>query len=270
MDRVWAIAAITFKEGIRNRALQGILCIAVLLCLGYLAVIPMFAFETGKVMVDLGAASVSVAGLVIVVFLAISMITRDIHQRSVCLILSRPVSRASYILVKFAGLATMVFIAVLSIACVALLSSVIGLQYVMEMQTLRNFSLGQLTVAVLFNYLALIILLSVAFLFTVATSSEYLSMLLTMMVYLIGHSLETIIKVASAGGDLKLSATYLNALKVFAWIFPNLSAFDLKVYVAYGLQLSSVQLAWTAAYGLCYTTLMVLATIAIFNRREIK
>ena len=103
MRKIWPIALITFKEGIRNRALQGILLIAVLLCFAYLAVLPMFAFETGKVMLDLGAASVNLSGLVIVLFLSISMLTRDIHQRSVCIILSRPISRPSYVMGKFLG-----------------------------------------------------------------------------------------------------------------------------------------------------------------------
>ena len=109
MGNVYRILAITFKEGIRNRALQGILCLAFLLCIVYLGVMQMFAFETGKVMLDLGSASVSIAGLVIVVFLAISMLTRDLHQRSICLILSRPVSRLQYVCGKFSGLALMVW-----------------------------------------------------------------------------------------------------------------------------------------------------------------
>ena len=82
MDKIWPIIAITFKEGIRNRALQGIMGIAVLLCFAYLAMMPMFSFERSKVMVDLAGASVSLAGLAIVFFLAISMLTRDVHQRS--------------------------------------------------------------------------------------------------------------------------------------------------------------------------------------------
>lgn len=270
MDRIWPIVAITFKEGIRNRALQGILCIAVLLCLVYLAVIPMFAFETGKVMVDLGAASVSLAGMVIVLFLAISMLTSDIHRRSVCIILSRPVSRMAYVLGKFGGLALMVFTAVVLIVLVAVVASAIGTQFILEMTAPRNFALGQLGIAVLFNYLALLILLAIAFLFTIVTTNEYLSMLLTMMVYFIGNSLETIVKVAGSGGDIKMSPVYLGALKVLTWIFPNLSAFDLKVFVAYGLELSYPQILWTAAYGVLYIALVISITIVLFNRKEIR
>ena len=270
MDKIWAIAAVTFKEGVRNRALQGILCIAVLLCLGYLAVIPMFAFETGKVIVDLGAASVSLAGLVIVVFLSISMLTKDVHQRSVCLILSRPISRVEYVLGKFSGLAAMVLTAILLIAGIAVISSAIGFKLVPEMEMPRHFAYGQLMIVAIFKYLALLVLLSIAFLFTIVTTNEYLSMLLTIVVYFIGNSLETVVKVASIGTDLRLAPQYMSLLKILSWVFPNFSAFDLNVYLAYGLELPTSQIAWTASYGLFYSAVVLLLTILFFNRKEIR
>jgi ABC-type transport system involved in multi-copper enzyme maturation permease subunit len=270
LNKILPIVAITLKEGIRNRALQGILGIGSLLCLVYLAVMPMFSFERSKVMVDLVAASLSVAGLVIVLFLSISMLTKDIHQRSVCLILSRPISRTAYVIGKFCGLAFMVLIATLLIALIAFAASTIGAQFSSALEVPRNFSLSQVVLAYLLKYLGLLILLALAFLFTVVTTSEYLSMLLTAMIYLIGNSLETIVKVASAGSDVQLSGVYLNALKALTWILPNLSAFDLKVYVAYGLPIPPVQIAWTVAYGLLYTILVVTLVILVFNRKEIR
>jgi Cu-processing system permease protein len=270
MDKIWPIAAITYKEGIRNRALQGILGIAVVLCLGYLAILPMFAFETGKVMVDLGTASVSLAGMVIVLFLAISMLARDIHQRSVCMILSRPVSRPAYVFGKFGGMALMVLTAVVLISVAAVIASVIGTRLVLEIEAPRNFAFSQLAIVIGFKYLALLVVLSISFLFTVLTTSEYLSMLLTVMVYFIGNSLETIVKVASQGKDIELSPAYLGILKLFAWIFPNLSAFDLKLFVSYGLQMPREQILWTAVYGIFYILVVMLLTVVIFNRKEIR
>ena len=53
LNKIWPIAGITLREGIRNRSLQGILFVAALLCVVYLTIIPLFAFDTGKVAVDL-------------------------------------------------------------------------------------------------------------------------------------------------------------------------------------------------------------------------
>ncbi len=221
-------------------------------------------------MVDLAGASVSLAGLAIVFFLAISMLTRDVHQRSVCMILSRPVSRTCYVIGKFGGLALMVLAATLLIACTALITSAFGIRFLGQLEIPRNFSFGHLGLIFLLKYISLLILLAIAFLCTVVTTNEFLSMLLTMIIYFIGNSLETIVKVASAGSDVQIGTLYLNALKVCTWIFPNLAAFDFKMHLAYGLQLPYSQILWTLIYGLFYILSVISLSAVVFNRREIR
>lgn len=263
------VAGITIKEGLRNRAMQGIIAIALLLCLVYITIIPMFAFDTGKVVIDLGFAFVTLAGLAIVVFLGIALLTGDIHQRTVCMILSRPVSRADYVVGKYCGLAVTVLLAVLLIAALTVLTSWIGIQLVLEMKAPRNFSWVVLGVGVLFQYLSLLLLMAVAFFFACLTTSEYLSMLFTIGAYVIGNSIETIIEVIQGGQFVKLGPAYLGMLKVISWVFPNFSAFDLKVYLSYGLPLPWNQVLWTAVYGVTYILILAAATLWIFQRREI-
>jgi ABC-type transport system involved in multi-copper enzyme maturation permease subunit len=263
------VAAITIKEGLRNRAMQGILAIALLLCLVYITVIPMFAFDTGKVVVDLGSAFVTVAGLAIVVFLGIALLTKDIHQRTVCMILSRPISRTDYVLGKYCGLAITVLLSVVMIAGLTFFTSWLGTMLIPEMKPPRNFSWGVLGLSVLFQYLSLLLLMAVAFFFACLTTSEYLSMLFTMGVYVIGNTLETIIAVVKEGQFVQVGPVYQAMLEVVSWVFPNLSAFDLKVYLSYGLPVPWAQAGWTAAYGICYIGLLAMATLWIFKRKEI-
>jgi ABC-type transport system involved in multi-copper enzyme maturation permease subunit len=270
MGKIWPIAAITLREGIRNRALQGILAVAVFLGLVYLTIIPMFAFDTGKVAVDLGFASITLAGLAIVIFLGIGMLTRDIHQRSVCMILSRPVARPAYVVGKFCGLAVTILIAMGIIAAIAAVTSLIGIVLIPEMTAPRGFSILMLLTVLAYQFESLLILLSVAFLFTVLTTNEYLSMLFTFCVYVIGHTLETVVKVITAGEFIQVGAAYLQLMRILTWVFPNLSAFDLKVHVAYGLPLPVGQVVWTAAYGLFYIFMMMLLTNLLFIRKEIR
>jgi ABC-type transport system involved in multi-copper enzyme maturation permease subunit len=263
------VAAITVKEGLRNRAMHGILAIALLLCLVYITIIPMFAFDTGKVAVDLGSAFVTLAGLAIVVFLGIALLTKDIHQRTVCMILSRPISRTDYVLGKYCGLAITVLLAVVMIAGLTIFTSWLGTKLILEMKPPRNFNWTVLGVSVLFQYLSLLLLMATAFFFACLTTSEYLSMLFTVCVYVIGNTLETIIAVIKEGQFVQLGPAYLFLLKALAWIFPNLSAFDLKIYLSYGLPVPWEQVGWTAAYSICYIGLLAVATLWIFKRKEI-
>ena len=270
MDKVWLISLVTLKEGIRNRALQGILIIALFSSIVYLTVIPMFAFDTGKVAVDLGFASMTLAGLAIVIFLGIGLLTQDIHQRTVCMILSRPVSRTQYVIGKFFGLSGIVLIGVLIIILMGILSSWAGIKYISEMTLPRNFSWYILGVGILFNFLSLLIIMAIAFLFTVLTTNAYLSMLFTFGVYIIGQSLETIVKVVTAGEFVSVGALYIKILKTLTWIFPNLRAFDLKVNIAYGIPLSLSYTSWTAMYGVFYISIIIFLTATVFRYQEIK
>ena len=270
MDKTILVALITLKEGIRNRALQGILLIALFSSAAFLVVVPLFAFETGKVVVDLGFAAMSLAGLGIVFFLAIALLTEDIHRRTICLILSRPISRAQYVLGKFFGLSIAIFLAVLIIALLAIFFGWLGIQFIPSMTPPRHFSWGILATGVLFNYISLLIIMAVAFLSTVVTTNAYLSMLVTFCVYVIGHSLETIVKIVLSGEFVKVGPMYTQMLKFFTWFFPNLSAFDLKIYIGYGLPLSASYCLWTVLYGIFYIAIVIFLTIILFKNKEIK
>jgi len=270
LNNLWPIAAITLREGIRNRALQGILFVAALLCAVYLVVIPLFAFDTGKVAVDLSFASITLAGLAIVIFLGIALVAKDIHQRSVCMVLSRPVPRTAYILGKFCGVGLTVLIAVLIIGAMGLLTAGLGIHYSAAMEAPRNFSWGMVVLTLIYQYISLLVLMAFAFFYTVLTSNEYLSMLFTFCTYLIGNSLETIVKVLQAGEYFEAGKGYISVMKFLTWVFPNLSAFDIKVYLGYGLDLPWANLVWTGVYGIFYIALLLALTAVIFNRKELR
>ena len=95
-------------------------------------------------------------------------------------------------------------------------------------------------------------------------------MLLTFMLYIIGNSLETMVKVASAGQDIKLNEAYIGILKVISWILPNFSVFDMKTQLAYGLDIPANQAFWSLIYGIAYITIIIAVTTFVFNRREIR
>ena len=270
MDKILLVSGITFKEGLRDRALHGILFIALLSCVLYLTIIPMFAFETGKVIIDIGFASLTLAGLAIVLFLGISLLTADIHRRTVCMILCRPISRVHYIIGKFLGLSMIIFIALSITSCLGIVSAWLGTIFISEMESPRNFSFAIMFLAILFNYLSLLIILAISFFFVVVTTNAYLSMLLTFCTYIIGSSLETIIKILTLGDFVKVGDFYLYSMKIISFIFPNMKALNLKTTLSYGLPLSQSYLFYSFLYGLFYILIVLTITIFIFNRQEIK
>jgi ABC-type transport system involved in multi-copper enzyme maturation permease subunit len=219
---------------------------------------------------DLSSASITLAGLAIVIFLGIAMVARDIHQRSVCMILSRPVSRPAYILGKYCGLGVTVLLAVLIIGILGVATAGLGIHFMITMDTPRNFSWGVMLLTLLYQYIALLVLMAFAFFYTVLTSNEYLSMLFTLCTYIIGNSLETIVKVLQSGEFFNAGTGYISVMKFLTWVFPNLSAFDLKIYLGYGIGLPWSNIIWTGVYGVFYIALLLFLTVVIFEKKELR
>ena len=94
-------------------------------------------------------------------------------------------------------------------------------------------------------------------------------MLFSVCVYIIGNSLETIVKILVKGEFIDVSPSYVAFMKGISWLFPNLSAFDLKASLAYGLPIDPTYFWWTAGYGCAYTALMILLTLIIFKQKDI-
>lgn len=266
MEQIWLLSKITFKEGVRNRILLGILLVAVLFSAFNLIFSQMFAHDISKVSVDLGLSTVSLAGLAVIFFMGINLLAKDFEKRTIYMVLSRPFARWQYVLGKFFGLALMVGTAVVILGVVVAagvkLSMVMAPSYIPA-----NYSWTVFSLSILFSYLCLMILTALAQLFTCLTTSSYIALLVTACAYFIGQNVEIIRKTFLSGSDG--SVVYYYLIEIVTWIFPNLQAFDLKTAAGYGLPLEPAVLLWTAFYGIAYIGITLVLTVFVFQRREL-
>lgn len=269
MNYIWLIMKITFKEGIRSRVLFGITILAVLLFASNVVITNLFSLEVGKVMIDMAFAALSLAGLSIIFFLGISLLSQDIHNKTVYMIVSRPVTRGQYVVGKFGGIALLLLVVMVILGALALLSFVIGSALLQGSGLPRDFSWLTLLVTLCFHFLSLLVVLSFAFFFTIISSSMYLAMLFSFCVYFIGNSIETIVKVLMKGEFIETTSSYVALMKGISWLFPNLTAFNLRANLAYGLPHNPISLVWTGLYGCAYAFLMVMFTLMVFKQKDI-
>jgi ABC-type transport system involved in multi-copper enzyme maturation permease subunit len=268
MRNIWLLAQITFKEGIRNRILIGILFFAIVLCAANLVITSMFAFDLGKVAVDVGLSIISIAGLIIIFFLGINLLAKDLDKKTIYMVLSRPLSRWQYVIGKFMGLGLLILASIMILGAFASgsvkLSMLNAPSYIPP-----NFSWSIFAAALVFALISLLITMSLALLFTCATSSSFLAMIMTAGSYFIGQNIELVAKMYHTAGVDSGNRLFGKLLEIIAWIFPNLAAFDLKTTAAYGLPLTASQLVWPGIYGISYIGLILILTIFIFQRREL-
>jgi ABC-type transport system involved in multi-copper enzyme maturation permease subunit len=100
------VAVNVFKESVRDKVLYNLVVFAVLLIgISYLLG-QLTAGQDVKIIKDLGLAAISVFGLLIAVFIGIGLVWKEVERKSIYSVLSKPITRAQFVLGKFAGLAS--------------------------------------------------------------------------------------------------------------------------------------------------------------------
>lgn len=268
MKAVWAVAAITFKEGIRNRALFGILLLALALLVGNQLVAGMMMLSVGKAAVDIALSAVSLCGLLVVLFVAINLLAKDLDKKTIFMVLSRPVSRGQYIWGKFLGLALVLLSTMGLIGGVALLS--IWMVKLQNADYFDRFQWSGVILALTYTGVGFLLLLALSLLFASFSTTSFTTLIYTALAYLAGHVIGDVKAMVEAPQvvGIQVSETTVQLVRAAYYLLPNLSLFDLKQYAAHGLVIPLEYIGWTLAYGVTYMLLSLSLAAFIFERRE--
>jgi ABC-type transport system involved in multi-copper enzyme maturation permease subunit len=254
--RVWVIAQNVFLEVIRDRILYLAGVFALLFSLAALLLPEVAAGADQKIILDLGLAGVNLVALVVAVFVGTGLINKEIEKKTVLVLIAKPVSRFEFILGKHLGLSAVM--AVLITVLTAIFLGILSLKG-------AAFPLASLLLATSFMFLEMVLLIAVAILFGVFTSS-LLATLLTFAVYLVGHLSEDIVKF----GELTNSESFQRLANGLYLVLPDLERLNYKNEAIYGAALLPEPglMGLNALYALIYTALMLIIAVNIFARRQ--
>ena len=268
MNALWPLAYITFKEGVRNRAFYGISIIALLMLAANFLISGVIMQDVGKVAVDIALSAVSFSGLLVVFFVGINLLAKDLDRKTIYMVLSKPISRSQYIWGKFFGIVLLMLATMLFLGSFALLS--IFLVKLGYPQYFPRFAWSPIFLALVYSMLSLIILVALSVLFSSFSSTSFITLVLTIIAYLIGQSVadvKALIEMSVTKGE-EVSALTLKVVQFAYYAFPNLSLFDLKIQAAHNLPVAPEYLLWASVYFFVYTGLIVPLAALIFKRRE--
>jgi ABC-type transport system involved in multi-copper enzyme maturation permease subunit len=126
LARISVIALNTYREAVRARILHGLFALAIATA-GYSLVVGAYALNASlRVISDLGAASISVYGIVVAVVLGATSLYRELELKTIFPILARPIRRSEYLVGKFLG--TVVTLAVFIAANSGVLLLALGVE----------------------------------------------------------------------------------------------------------------------------------------------
>lgn len=255
MNHIIAIAKNTWKEAVRDRIFYGIVALAVL----FLAILSSLSAaslgEDAHILKSVGLGGIYFFGVFLALFLGASLLGKEIDQKTLYFVLSRPVSRGAVITGKFLGLLASVLSGILLLSLAYFLA--------LYFKGIAFSDWGGSVLAILFQMLESMLLIAIIIFFSTFLRPA-LAIFASFVVVFTGHSLTTIVSVAE-----KIHSSLGSIALLFSYIFPNLEKFNIRNDILYHFSLPPVEIFFTLVYAILGTIFALFLATLIFEKREL-
>jgi ABC-type transport system involved in multi-copper enzyme maturation permease subunit len=254
MIKTLIVTKYTFIEVYRSRVMLSIVFIALgLVAVAYVA--SEFAYGApAKVALDFGYGLTSISNLIMAIFIGSTLLSKEIENRTLYMILSRPMSRTSFMLGKVLGLSSVLIINTVLLSLVS-----VGIYYYLG---------GQISSlmfwAAWFSLIEAFVIMLFSIMFSLLTSNA-LAIIYTIIIWIVGHSL---------GATAKIFATKANSffnymLKIFSCLIPDLEKINLKDMLLYEQALPMRYLLNAQVYVSIYTVALLFLISFLFKNKNL-
>ncbi len=253
LEKLFWIARYTFLEVSKSKLIYAIFGIGVLIwIIAYVA----SEFTYGvpqKVSLDFGLGLMSLSSLGVSIFLGATLIYKEIENRTVYIVLTKPTSRSTFIVGKILGLLAVIILNVIILSFFTLSC------YFLQGGLWSSMILW----AILFTIIESIIVLVVVIFFSLLTN-PILTSLYGLGFAVVSHALSNI-------SDLyfvKDNPALLKLLKILKFIMPDLSSLNLRPYVLYEKVVSINNLGMAAASASFYVVAFGFLCCYLFSKKQ--
>ncbi len=252
--KVTAIALNMFREAVRDKILFNLLFFAMLMIAsaglgGMLSV-----GEQARIITDIGLAAMNIFGVLIAIFLGISLVGKEMDRRTIYNVLSKPISRPLFLLGKYLGLALTLFVNIVAMMAV----------FVLLLWLIGEPIHPTLVMPIAMIYLELLVVIAISLFFSTFTTMT-LSTIFTLAVYLVGH-LSGLLRSMTEKGTPPVR--FLG--EALYYLLPNFDHFNYKRYASHLLWIPDGLIGSSVLYGLFYIVLLLSLSVMSFQGREFK
>jgi len=255
--KVWAITYNTFREAIRNRILYNLLAFAVLL-IGLSVVLGRLSIaERERITLDVGLSAISVFGVLMSIFLGITLISKEIEGKTIHTLVAKPVQRWVFVVGRYLGLMLTILINI------AIMSAAFGvvMWYITAGES-WPFS-WPVVQAIILIFVELGIITAVALVFS-TFSTPILSAIFTLSFFVIGRLTAGI----KQFGENAESAFYQYGADFLYYAVPNLTNYVRIESALYGEGLPPLLFLKILLIGALTSFFFIVIAISIFQRRD--
>ena len=256
MKKIIPIAEYTVKENIRHKIFYTILLFALVIMASSLIFSMLSPEEETRVILDIGLGAIEIFAFLSAIFAAVGLVLGEMENKSVSLILARPVRRFEYIWGRYVG--------ILSISLFSILLMTSALLILLFIKGWRfDF---RFLLAVTFIFLKVIIISALAILFSLISTSAISSISATFFLWILGHVTDHLKYLNYVLLQKGVKITIF--LKAIYYLLPNFQYLNLKDYIGNPNPLTGATILWQLAYSLVYASVATWLSVLVFSRKE--
>ena len=207
-----------------------------------------------KVALDFGMGLISIANTVICIFLGVRLLHAEVENRTLYMILSRPVTRTEFYIGKFFGLSF----------------CVLAINLILSLQTMFTYGIygGEfdrlIPWALIFNFMEGILILSFVIFFSLVTTN-IAATLYGVSVLIIGHAVPNLLDL----NFVKNNPALFWFVEKIGYIVPDLVKINIKDHLLYGKQIEIGYLLSALLYIILYIILICFLTSRVFEKKDL-
>ncbi len=253
MRQLFIVANQSFQEIYKSKILLNVLILGLFIACTIFVSSELAYGSPARIGLDIGLGVLAISSIGIALFMGSTLIDKEIKNRTLYMVISRPVSRHVFYLGKMLGLSGILLVNIFLLSV-----------FVLFLYTLVGGDFHYLIPwSVLFIFIeALVVMFAVVF-FSLITNT-IVSILFTLTLYVAGHAIESVKETMLFKNDEMLS----RFVSLYSKIMPNFSKFNIKSFVLYDGRLSDEYLYSSFLYGTLWILLLSVMSSYIINRKD--
>ncbi len=251
MRKAFSIGKYIVKENLSNKILNGFILFAGLLILGTMFLKDLSIYKSDMVVKDSGIFLIELFIFLVTVLSSSTYIIRDHKEKSIYLVLTKPVSRAEYIYGNLIG--NILLIGIYTIIMTVLLQG--ALIFIESTFNTMDF------ISLIFIFIKISMLASIGILFAIISDSYVTANIFTFSVYIISHFTNDLLVIGEKSSNLLLKVI----LKVLYYILPRFNLINIKDIIV-PVEIDYILLI---SYSIIYILIITQITALIFEKRKL-
>lgn len=207
-----------------------------------------------KVALDFGLGILSISSLTIAIFMGSQLVSKEIENRTIYMVLSRPVNRWVFLLGRVFGMGGILFLNML----------IQGLMTLFVLRMLGGEVTYLYTWGLLFIFLESFLVLNIVILLSMI-SNNAISIMFTLVIFITGHAVENLEGLFFVTNN----SLFKGILAVYKNIFPVFSKFSIKDYILYESRIPDAYLSSSLLYGVFYLMIIFAISSSLFRSRNL-